>query len=270
MQVKAAKMIAALSLIALATGVCMSAYTHAAYLDEETGEVVIVADTENEDMLGAIYYPDEIDSEGEDTLQEKQVNYGDPMASFKGVGVQGTNDAWSVSGIYGGGKHIAVVELGSNSNKGLTHRIRYFNTDDDSGFGWSVDVMGDNSKNSNTNGVLAGVMQRFIVSDNIQLFPMFGVGKLYNQTQNSGLKTKADTWVAQPALYAMYAFDSGHWLYANPKANYIGDSKKWITELELGGGYMTSSNTSVGFKYDISHFQNKTDTKGWVNMFYYF
>ncbi|WP_375750783.1 hypothetical protein [Vibrio sp. HN007] len=199
----------------------------------------------------------------------EQVNYGDPTASYRGLGIQGSDDAYQAVGVFGFGEHIASFDLGKNTKTdSLDYRARYFNVDKDSGFGWSVDVLGSKGDKANSNGLMAGLVQKIQVTDNIIMVPMLAAGKVSGEDKT--LNAKSSSWVAQPGLYAMYAFDAGHWLYANPKSTYVHDAKSWSAELELGGGYMTSDNTSVGFKYETSRFKGATDSKGWLNAYFYF
>lgn len=211
----------------------------------------------------------EQETNGVDTQTESQVNYGDPTASYRGIGLQKSRDSYQASGVFGFGEHIASFDLGKNTKaNSWDYRARYFNVDKDNGFGWSVDAIGSYGKDMSSNGLLAGLVQKFEITDNIMLVPMLAAGVVYADDKTN--HQKDSTWVAQPGLYALYAFDAGHWLYANPKSTYVHEAKSWSAELELGGGYMTSDCTSVGFKYETSRFKGITDEKGWFNAYYYF
>ncbi|WP_162674546.1 hypothetical protein [Vibrio variabilis] len=104
---------------------------------------------------------------------------------------------------------------------------------------------------------MAGVVQKFDISDNVMLVPM-----MY-----AGTDLKYGGTLFQGGLYAMYGFDAGHWLYANPKTTFSSNASDWVGEVELGGGYMLMDNVSVGFKYEM---KQQAENKGWVNAFYYF
>ncbi|WP_112479168.1 hypothetical protein [Vibrio variabilis] len=104
---------------------------HAAYLDENTGEVAV---PENPELLGA-----------------ESVNYGDPTASYSGVGIQRSSDFTNASFVYGGGSHILSLDVGLSDHQpgdesslgnpadakysGVALRAKYFNVNHDSGFG---------------------------------------------------------------------------------------------------------------------------------------
>lgn len=215
-------------------------------------------------------------SEGVD---EQKVNYGDPTASYRGLGIQRSNDYTQLSGVFGAGEHIASFDAGLGDNgSNYNYRGRYFNVDQDSGFGWSIDLLGsrdktDTGETSNT-ALLGGLVQKFELTPNVMLVPMLAAGKSWLKTEqkrnNQNIKSEQDSWIAQPGVYLMYGFDAGHWLYANPKATYINETKKWTQELEVGGGYMVTDSSSLGFKYEVSKYRGHTDSKGWVNYYLYF
>ncbi len=113
------------------------------------------------------------------------------------------------------------------------------------------------------------------------IFPMMGVGK--TQVNNKiGRADESSSNIVQPGVYAMYAFDAGHWLYANPKMthtlskpNGFGakdkyDANTW--EVELGGGYMINDWSSAEFKIEhkfanntsINGVKGKDDTTAWI------
>lgn len=189
------------------------------------------------------------------SVMAEDTNYGDPTASYRGLGVQRTNDGTQVSGVFGTGEHIASADFGLQDNgKDYNYRVRYFNVDQDNGFGVSVDLLGNND----STGLLGGMVQKFALSDNVIIVPMLAAGMVTSDL------------VAQGGLYGMYAFDSGHWLYANPKTTYLSESKAWTKELELGGGYMLTDVSSLGFKYETKTLKGVSDRKAWVNLYYYF
>ncbi len=203
------------------------------------------------------------DTAGED------INYGDPTASFSTLGVSRSGDATQLNGMLGMGNNIFQLDLGiadkktSEGKLDYNYRGRYFHVTD--GLGFSVDVLGD--RNSTT--ALAGMIYKFQVTDNVMLFPMLSVGR--TAADEAGKQTFKST-VYQAGLYGMYAFDAGHWLYANPKSTYVQQAKEWVPQVEIGGGYMVSDVVSVGFK--VEHIAEtkylKKDTKGWLQANYYF
>ncbi|CCN68715.1 hypothetical protein [Vibrio nigripulchritudo] len=198
---------------------------------------------------------------------QNDVNYGDPTASYRGLGVQRTNDGTQASLVFGTGEHIASADFGLQDNgKDYNYRVRYFNVDQDNGFGLSVDFIGGKTSDTTSTGLLGGMVQKFELSPNVMLVPMLAAGKVGAQDNGH----QVDSWIAQPGLYAMYGFDAGHWLYANPKATYVYEAKDWTNEIELGGGYMLTDESSIGFKHELSIVNGKTDSKTWVNLYYYF
>ena len=219
-------------------------------------------------------------------VSAENLNYGDPTASFTTLGVSRSGDATQINGTLGLGDNIFQLDLGladknTNDDKlDYNYRGRYFHVTD--GLGFSVDVLGDRASTT----ALAGMIYKFQVTDNILLFPMLSVGRtavdvkeplspgigINGQPTERVLKHKLDSTVYQAGLYGMYAFDAGHWLYANPRSTYVQQAKEWVTQVEVGGGYMVSDSVSVGFKVehtaesDIS----RKDTTGWVQANYYF
>ena len=176
------------------------------------------------------------------------------------------------------GGHIISADIGVADKKtdddkiDYNYRMRYFKVND--GLGYSVDVLGD--RNSTT--ALAGVMYKFQVSDNISVFPMLNVGRtsIKDDAQLPILpreETYSSSNLAQAGVYAMYAFNSGHWLYVNPKATYVAAVKDTVTQVEMGGGFMVADNMSVGFKVDYTAkggMMAEDDTTTWVQANYYF
>lgn len=265
----------ALAVAAMATPLLAGA----AYLDENTGEVITTAE---QGLLGA--------------TEEEKINYGDPTASFTGFGVEkdvsGDNKGVRGTFVYGltegGTSHIVTAELGTDDfNGGIDYRARYFNVDQCSGFGWSIDGMGgyqsltqkrDGVKGHTANNTLmAGVVQKFQVTDNIMVVPMLYGGNMWLNAKVNGFKENDSTLVAQGGIYTMYGFDAGHWIYANPKTTYVKEAKGFNNQIEIGGGYMIADNQSLGFKVDVSKFSKivdgvdpKTETKGSINYYYYF
>ncbi|MBY6196080.1 hypothetical protein [Vibrio hangzhouensis] len=202
-------------------------------------------------------------------LVSDDINYGDPTASFTTVGISRSGDATQLNGMLGLGNNIFQLDLGvadkktSDGKIDYNYRGRYFHVTD--GLGFSVDVLGD--RNSTT--ALAGMIYKFQVTDNVMLFPMLSVGR--TSSDETGKETFKST-IYQAGLYGMYAFDAGHWLYANPKTSYVQQSKEWVPQVEIGGGFMVSDAVSVGFKVDHtaeSQF-SRQDTVGWLQANYYF
>jgi hypothetical protein len=199
----------------------------------------------------------------------EDINYGDPTASFSTLGVSRSGDATQLNGMLGMGNNIFQLDLGIADKKTsegklyYNYRGRYFHVTD--GLGFSVDVLGD--RNSTT--ALAGMIYKFQVTDNVMLFPMLSVGR--TAADEAGKQTFKST-VYQAGLYGMYAFDAGHWLYANPKSTYVQQAKEWVPQVEIGGGYMVSDVVSVGFKVEHTAETKylKKDTTGWLQANYYF
>lgn len=187
----------------------------------------------------------------------------------RALGVSRSGDATQINGMLGMGNNIFQLDLGLADKKtyddklDYNYRARYFHVTD--GLGVSVDVLGD--RNSTT--ALAGLIYKFQVTDNVMLFPMFSVGR--TSADEVGKETFKST-VYQAGLYGMYAFDAGHWLYANPKSTYVQQTKEWVPQVEIGGGYMVSDVVSVGFKVEHTAETKylKKDTTGWLQANYYF
>lgn len=274
MKTQSAKFISAISFSILAIALGHSANTEAAYLDEESGEVVIVAEHTIDDesnqggqeMLGS-----SVDGYGGSSNTTTQVNYGDPTASYKGVGVSKDRESYRLSGVYGDDDgNIGSAELGKNTKKNIVdYRVRYFKVSK-AGDGISLDIIGNDSKSTKSIGALAGYLHKFDVNANIIVVPMLSVGKIFTTDYIEGKKYKANSIIAQPGIYTMYGFDSGHWVYANPKSTYVQESKKWKNEIEIGAGYMLTDNSSVGIKYEYSSFLSKTEDNTSFNFSYYF
>ncbi len=214
-------------------------------------------------------------------LAEDTVNYGDPLASYSGLGIQQSfardnMKNTTASFVYGGGSHIFSGDLGSNFKGDINYRARYFNVDQESGFGWSVDALGGKVKSSfgtsYNNTVLAGVVQKFDITDSFIVVPMVYGGKAFiNDKDKAGKKSNNDSWLGQGGVYVMYGFEAGHWVYANPKSTYLTSGKKWHNALELGAGYMLTENQSLGAKYELSKLEgSKSDSKATINYFFYF
>ncbi|MGF1753434.1 hypothetical protein L4C33_07545, partial [Vibrio makurazakiensis] len=263
MQIQGAKFLAAISFSALVMAFGHSCTAKAAYLDEESGEVIITSehsiDVDNihasQEMLGNSM-EDYIRTKG----TEQKVNYGDPTASYKGIGVSRDRDSYKLSGIYGDDDgNIGSAEIGKNTKKSIVnYRVRYFKVSE-TGDGLSLDVVGSDSDNTKSTGILAGYLHKFDVSPNIIVAPMLSVGKVFTTDYIAGEKYKTDSIVAQPGIYAMYGFDAGHWLYANPKSTYVQSNQKWNTAIEVGAGYMLTDSSSVGIKYEYSSFLRKKE-----------
>lgn len=238
-----------LSNLALLTTVVLSSGLQAANLDSQTNNAE--ADTTY--------------------VRDADVNYGDPTASYRGVGVQATDDAVTLSGVFGTGEHIASVDGTFAKGDNFSYRARYFNVDQVNGFGVSFDVLGSKGKDSESLAGLVGVVQKFEVTPQFLVVPMLSAGYGRMSVDVDDKFTVSETsFIAQPGIYFMYGFEAGHWLYANPKATYVKEMKEWTNELELGGGYMIRDDMSMGFKYEVSRFQGNTDQKAWANIYYYF
>ncbi|GEM78605.1 hypothetical protein [Vibrio superstes] len=203
----------------------------------------------------------------------EQVNYGDPTASFSSLGVSASEDSTQLNGMIGLGSNIFQLDLGVDNKSGdMNYRGRYFHVTD--GLGYSVDVLGD--KDNTT--ALAGAIYKFQVTDNIMLFPMASVGYTTSDAvEGEGeRKAKSESALGQLGLYGMYGFDAGHWIYANPKATYHEQSKEWIPQIEVGGGYMILDNASIGAKVEYTgesskkNLVKKEDTVAWLQASYYF
>ncbi|WP_095498625.1 hypothetical protein [Paraferrimonas haliotis] len=244
--------------------------------------------------------------------ESKDVNYGDPTASFSTLGVSASKDATQINGMYGAGANIFQLDVTRQNKSGeFSGRGRYFRVTD--GLGFSVDVLGD--KHSRT--ALGGLIYKFQVTDNIMIFPMLSAGatsakgihavpelpelpdgptpelpelpipelpihnpqpELYGNNAKADGSTKWETQgLVQAGVYAMYAFDAGHWLYANPKSTYLFKAKEYVNQVEVGGGFMIAPQASIGFK--VEHTMDtkdaignkvKADTVTWLQANYYF
>ncbi|WP_406609293.1 hypothetical protein [Agarivorans sp. JK6] len=204
------------------------------------------------------------------------VNYGDPTATFSSLGISRSNERTQLNGTYGwGAGNMIFADLGAADKKDqqgkidFDYRVRYFKVND--GLGYSVDVVGDR----NTTTALVGGMYKFDITKNISLFPMLYGGYMKSKLDmpiKDSSETFKDSSLVQGGLYAMYAFDDGHWLYANPKATYVSRAKDFVPQIEVGGGYMINSNVSVGFKIDHTAESkiSKKDTVGWLQASVYF
>jgi hypothetical protein len=201
---------------------------------------------------------------------EAEVNYGDPTASFSTVGISASKDTTQLNGMMGFGSNIFSLDLAADNKTGdMNGRGRYFHVTD--GLGYSIDVLAD----ANSQTVLGGLIYKFQVSDNISIFPMLSGGA--TQVKRPMEDNKYDrSGIAQAGVYAMYGFDAGHWLYANPKTTYHLKNKEFINQIEVGGGFMVTNNISVGAKveYTAEHKNQfgsmKADTVTWFQANYYF
>lgn len=203
--------------------------------------------------------------------QAEEVNYGDPTASFSTVGTSVSENTTQLNGMMGLGSNIFSLDLGvankdnGNTEKGdLSYRGRYFHVTD--GLGYSVDILGD--KDNTT--ALAGAIYKFQVTDNISIFPMLSAG--YTNTKAPKGGDESESALGQAGIYAMYGFDAGHWIYANPKSTYHVESKEFINQLEVGGGYMVLDNVSIGAKLEHTAKvgERPEDTVGWIQANIYF
>ncbi len=201
---------------------------------------------------------------------EEKVNYGDPTASFTTVGVSTSKDVDQISGMMGVGSNIYQLDLNRDKNTGdFSGRGRYFHVTD--GLGYSVDVIGD----ANTQTILGGMIYKFQLNDNVSIFPMLSVGG--TQTKRPLENDKYDrSSLVQAGVYAMYGFDAGHWVYANPKSTYHVKNESFINQVEVGGGLMVTDNISIGAKveytapFDTPQGRMKEDTVTWLQANYYF
>ncbi|MGF1748567.1 hypothetical protein [Vibrio cionasavignyae] len=206
----------------------------------------------------------------------EDVNYGDPTASFTTLGVSRAGDATQLNGMLGLGNNIFQLDVGLADKKTVNdkldynYRARYFHVTD--GLGFSVDVLGDTASTT----ALAGMIYKYQVTDNVLVFPMLSVGRtsadIKEQPTTNTLPYKLNSTIYQAGLYGMYAFDAGHWLYANPKSTYIDHAREWVAQVEIGGGYMLSETISVGFKVEHTAESGISlkDTTGWLQANYYF
>ncbi len=209
------------------------------------------------------------------TPNEKQVNYGDPTASFTSVGVSASEDVTQINGMMGVDSNIYQLDVNRHNKTGdLSGRGRFFHVTD--GLGYSVDLVGD----ENNQTLLGGLIYKWKVNDNISVFPMLSVGATQSkQFDDNGKATKKydSSGLVQAGVYAMYGFDSGHWVYANPKSTYHQKSEAFINQVEVGGGYMLLDNVSIGAKVEYTDaykdkwgHKTKADSVGWIQLNYYF
>ncbi len=215
---------------------------------------------------------------------DEDVNYGDPTASFTMAGASVQENGYQFNGMYGAGSHILQADLGATTKKGeegINGRGRYFYVTD--GLGYSVDMIANRADNFtdgavNTTMALGGAIYKIGLTDNIMVFPMLSAGAM--QADVAGVKSYNSSLV-QAGVYAMYAFNAGHWLYANPKVtttfdedfnNAAGHSGS-AAEIEVGGGYMIGAASSVGFKLEHSFAASsklKDNTTAWIQGSLYF
>lgn len=222
----------------------------------------------------------------DETPAQEEVNYGDPTASFSTVGISGSQDKGQLNMMYGAGANIFQLDLGFDNTKNalgqrpsskdaFNYRGRYFHVTD--GLGYSVDVLGG----ANNTTVLGGAIYKFQVTDNVMVFPMLSAGYATSKDGKNAKGYQKDSALAQAGVYAMYGFDGGHWLYANPKSTYHAESRDFTNQIEVGGGLMVADKMSVGFKVEhtaeikkSSHNQRlvdqKADTVTWLQANYYF
>ncbi|MEZ8822970.1 hypothetical protein [Vibrio sp. 10N.261.55.A7] len=217
---------------------------------------------------------------------QEEINYGDPTASFSTVGISGAQDKGQLNMMYGAGSNIFQLDLGFDNTKNaegkrpeskdaFNYRGRYFHVTD--GLGYSVDVLGG----ADSTTVLGGAIYKFQVNDNISVFPMLSAGYTTSKDGKNAKGMAKDSALAQAGVYAMYGFDSGHWLYANPKSTYHVEGKQFVNQIEVGGGFMVAPAVSVGFKVDHTAEMKatannglagntKADTVTWLQANYYF
>ncbi|OAN10994.1 hypothetical protein A3K86_18635 [Photobacterium jeanii] len=218
--------------------------------------------------------------------EEENVNYGDPTASFSTLGVSASENHTQLNGMYGAGSNIFQLDLGfknKTNDKGkagdVNYRGRYFHVTD--GLGYSVDVLGgvnnfENGDKSTSNTVLAGLIYKFQVTDNISVFPMASMGYTRSDMNpKTGADSKTTDTLFQGGVYAMYGFDDGHWVYVNPKVTHMRKANTNVAQVEAGGGFMVAEKVSVGAKVEYTAKNDKLgmkkdDTVGWLQANYYF
>ncbi|MFA0605667.1 hypothetical protein [Vibrio amylolyticus] len=211
-----------------------------------------------------------------ETEKTEDVNYGDPTASFTTVGVSASDKTTQLNGMIGLGSNIFQLDLGRSNKEGdLSYRGRYFHVTD--GLGYSLDVLGsentiEGQKDKETsNTVLAGFIYKIKATDNISVFPMLSAG--YTKTDIKNNKV-SESGLGQAGVYAMYGFDAGHWVYANPKTTYNVKSKEFLNQVELGGGFMVLDNASIGAKLEYTaenkKLNVKNDSVAWLQANVYF
>ena len=197
-----------------------------------------------------------------DPPAQEDVNYGDPMASFKtlGVSLSPNKDAMQINTMAGFGSNIYRLDV-TAEKQGYNYRGRYFHITD--GLGYSLDIMGSDYKTDGnrdtSNTVLAGVMTKWEVTDQFWVFPMLSAG--YQAGDKSYSNEKVDTGVARAGAYIMYAFEAGHWLYAEPSithqfkdprdASYHRYDRNQLA-IDIGGGYMLNEWSAAEFKVEHS------------------
>ncbi|PSU46238.1 hypothetical protein C9J12_19405 [Photobacterium frigidiphilum] len=216
---------------------------------------------------------------------KEDINYGDPTASFSTLGVSASKDHTQLNGMYGVDSNIFSLDLGvknktDDKGKGgdVNYRGRYFHVTDD--LGYSVDVLGgathyESGDKSTSNAVLAGLIYKFQVTNNISVFPMASLGYTRIDADTLGIDTKETDTLFQGGLYAMYSFDDGHWLYVNPKVTHMSKANTNLAQVEAGGGFMVADKVSVGAKVEYTAKNtklnmDKDDTVAWLQANYYF
>ena len=217
---------------------------------------------------------------------QEEINYGDPTASFSTLGVSASKDHTQLNGMYGAGSNIFQLDLGvknKTDEKGksgdVNYRGRYFHVTD--GLGYSVDVLGgqtnlQNGDKSTSTTVLAGLIYKFQVTDNISVFPMASLGYTRSDLEPKvGQDAKSTDTLLQGGLYAMYGFDDGHWVYVNPKVTHMRKANANLAQIEAGGGFMVAEKVSVGAKVEYTAKNtklnmDKDDTVAWLQANYYF
>ncbi|MGY5453015.1 hypothetical protein ACVFI8_19060 [Agarivorans sp. MS3-6] len=208
---------------------------------------------------------------------EEEINYGDPTASFSTVGLSASENTTQLNGMAGFGKNIFSLDLARDNKSGdLNYRGRYFHVTD--GLGYSVDVLGD--KDSTT--ALAGAIYKMQLNDNISIFPMASLGYTSGNKSNvpdielasNDKQQQEGSTLGQLGIYAMYAFDNGNWLYANPKSTYHVRHNEFINQIEMGGGIMVTDYASVGAKVEYTaenkNLRLQADTVVWLQGNVYF
>lgn len=220
--------------------------------------------------------------------QEEDINYGDPMASFKTVGISAGNEGAQLNTMAGFGSNIFQLDVtlkDTKQDKGYSYRGRYFHITD--GLGYSLDIMGGESKDKASSAtdrnqmVLAGLMTKWAVTDQFWVFPMVSVG--HSMAEKDYSKEEVNTEVARAGAYVMYAFEAGHWLFAEPSITHSFRDPKNVSydtydrnqvAVDIGGGYMLNEWSAAEFKiehsfgnatrYERNGMRTRDKTIGWL------
>ncbi|MGV2986584.1 hypothetical protein ACE1OE_02985 [Vibrio sp. E150_011] len=207
-----------------------------------------------------------------DNNEAEQQNYGDPTTIYTMLGGSFSENSAQANVTIGGGQNLFFGDLGIDKDNTVDYRFRYFRLNEAGNAGWSIETLGDD----NINTVMAGGVYKFEISDHFSLFPMLYGGAMTSKhaigSKDGSISSFKDSTVLNGGLYALYAFDEGHWLYANPRAHYVHEARETIPQLEIGGGYMVNDDISVGFRV-MSQGETKindADTSVSAQFSYYF